>query len=559
MHLSNTMLDVLGTAPVEAVIIYTWSRVLHMRNRAAFYLLMSSCMLVVVLTRGDAGTGMRFAYLVFTGGVLPFLMADERPARKVFVIALMNVAIMIAEVLGTALWYGMTGIDIIDYDNTRAHLGEFAIMHAAHLVLLIALFAALRLALHRGESAGSMNLRLFLWFPVVQALLLTVPLIAGCMPAWVPACSSTACRCLRSGASSWMRCCSLRWTATLASGMRISEPRCCRVSWMRVLRSAMRSSWRSSRRRGCATTCETRLMRLWCLPREATMRAPVIIYHRFGHYICRSDRKTRKGQKASSYIISWSAARLSPPCKPETLADAMYQVVIVEDDAAQAEIIRSMIECSPRGGELAIEHVVDAESLTARLAEEPAIDVLVMDIELGSEDANGIDLVKRYFPAGCGTQVIYVTGFVEYCTSVYRTEHLYFLVKPFAQDDLDDALSRALERLEADSSKPLSVRLGSRVVLVEPSRISYIESDRRKVRIHAGAEEIEAYASLSDLSAELPASFIQCHKSFLVNMDHVKELKADSVVLSSNQVVPVSQKRRKFVREAVFSRVQSKL
>ena len=209
----------------------------------------------------------------------------------------------------------------------------------------------------------------------------------------------------------------------------------------------------------------------------------------------------------------------------------MYQVVIVEDDAAQAEIIRSMIECSPRGGELAIEHVVDAESLTARLAEEPAIDVLVMDIELGSEDANGIDLVKRYFPAGCGTQVIYVTGFVEYCTSVYRTEHLYFLVKPFAQDDLDDALSRALERLEADSSKPLSVRLGSRVVLVEPSRISYIESDRRKVRIHAGAEEIEAYASLSDLAAELPASFIQCHKSFLVNMDHVKELKADSVVL----------------------------
>jgi len=211
----------------------------------------------------------------------------------------------------------------------------------------------------------------------------------------------------------------------------------------------------------------------------------------------------------------------------------MYQVVIVEDDAAQAEIIRSMIECSPRGGELAIEHVVDAESLTARLAEEPAIDVLVMDIELGSEDANGIDLVKRYFPAGCGTQVIYVTGFVEYCTSVYRTEHLYFLVKPFAQDDLDDALSRAFERLEADASKPLSVRLGSRVVLVEPSRISYIESDRRKVRIHAGAEEIEAYASLSDLSAELPASFIQCHKSFLVNMDHVKELKADSVVLSS--------------------------
>lgn len=237
----------------------------------------------------------------------------------------------------------------------------------------------------------------------------------------------------------------------------------------------------------------------------------------------------------------------------------MYQVVIVEDDAAQAEIIRSMIECSPRGGELAIEHVVDAESLTARLAEEPAIDVLVMDIELGSEDANGIDLVKRYFPAGCGTQVIYVTGFVEYCTSVYRTEHVYFLAKPVAQDDLDDALDRAFARLAARASKPLSIRFGGKVVLVAPEQISYIESDRRKVHIHVGAEDIETYASLSDIAAELPASFIQCHKSFLVNMDCIRELKGDSVMLASSQAVPVSQKRRKLVREAIFAHIQGKL
>lgn len=218
-----------------------------------------------------------------------------------------------------------------------------------------------------------------------------------------------------------------------------------------------------------------------------------------------------------------------------------------------------MVERSPQGDELAVEHVADAASLTARLAEDAPIDVLMMDIELGSEDANGIDLVKRHFPAGCGTQVIYVTGFIEYCTSVYRTEHVYFLAKPVAQDDLDDALDRAFKRLEARASKPLSVRFGGKVVLVAPERISYIESDRRKVRIHAGADDIEAYASLSDLAAELPASFVQCHKSFLVNMDHIKELKGDSVVLASNQAVPISQKRRKFVRETIFAHIQSKL
>lgn len=237
----------------------------------------------------------------------------------------------------------------------------------------------------------------------------------------------------------------------------------------------------------------------------------------------------------------------------------MYQVVIVEDDAAQAEILCRMIERSPRGGEVAITHIADVSSLTARLAEDSPVDILMMDIELGASDTNGIDLVKRCVPAGCGTQVIYVTGFIEYCTSVYRTDHVYFLSKPVAQDDLNDALNRAFERIQTRASKPLSIRLGGRVVLVAPGDIGYIESDRRKVHIHTRSEDIETYGSLSDLATELPASFIQCHKSFLVNMDHVKELRADGVLLSWGKTIPVSQKRRKLVREAIFAHIQAKL
>ena len=146
----------------------------------------------------------------------------------------------------------------------------------------------------------------------------------------------------------------------------------------------------------------------------------------------------------------------------------MYQVVIVEDDADQARILGHMIERSPRGGDVVITHLADAASLRERFATGLAVDILMMDIELGPEDANGIDLVKQLVPVRCGTQVIYVTGFVEYCTSVYRTDHVYFLTKPVAQDDLDDALDRAFERLEQCANKPLSVRFGGKVMLVPP-------------------------------------------------------------------------------------------
>lgn len=64
------------------------------------------------------------------------LMADERPARSVQSLRSPERGNRGRQGAGrVALWYGMTGIDYQpDYDNTRAHLGEFAIMHAAHLV-----------------------------------------------------------------------------------------------------------------------------------------------------------------------------------------------------------------------------------------------------------------------------------------------------------------------------------------------------------------------------------------------------------------------------------------
>ena len=69
---------------------------------------------------------------------------------------------------------------------------------------------------------------------------------------------------------------------------------------------------------------------------------------------------------------------------------------------------------------------------------------------------SGIELVRRYFPAGSPTKVIYISGHVEFCTSVYQTEHTYFLLKPINQSDFDAALDKALSNLQDSSPSPFS-------------------------------------------------------------------------------------------------------
>ncbi|WP_165052851.1 MULTISPECIES: LytTR family DNA-binding domain-containing protein [unclassified Adlercreutzia] len=238
----------------------------------------------------------------------------------------------------------------------------------------------------------------------------------------------------------------------------------------------------------------------------------------------------------------------------------MVNVLIVEDDCEQARILERMVGEHPESATFALSHVESAAQLRKRMARgssDAMPNIVFMDICLDDED--GVELVRELFPESSSTQVIYATGYIENCTRVYQSSHIYFLVKPIEQAELFDAIDKALRNLEAALSHPLAVSVGGNIIRILPERVDYVESDRRKIRIHGADGVVETYGSLARMSELLPASFMQCHKSFLVNMDNVSELRADEVVLLSGACVPVSQKRRRYVKEELLSHLRAGL
>lgn len=231
----------------------------------------------------------------------------------------------------------------------------------------------------------------------------------------------------------------------------------------------------------------------------------------------------------------------------------LYRLVIANRTEQHAEALRRAVSRCPYASRFSVEVAHSIEELDAALGHGPRVDVLVMNIQEAADGSTGVDVVASRFPEGCGTQVIYVTADPTFCTSAYRTEHIYLLLKPVSQPDMDAALCKALANLKAQKRRSLAIRQGGSVVLVPVDVIECVESNRRKVRIHTiDGEEMETYATLSEVSDALPDSFIQCHKSFLVNMSFIAELRAVDVVLQSGFTVPVSQRQRKAVRERFF-------
>ena len=183
------------------------------------------------------------------------------------------------------------------------------------------------------------------------------------------------------------------------------------------------------------------------------------------------------------------------------------------------------------------------------------VDILLMDIVFDEAGYDGIEFVCKHVPPNSGMQVIYITGYDEYHSDVYRTQHSGFLLKPVQHDDLDEALDLAIERIAKFSEKPFWVRTASGEKVISPSHLRYAESSKRTIRLHVGNDVVETYGKLSDLIRKLPARFVQCHKSFVVNMGFIDEFGRTEITLTSGEKVPVSQKRRAIVRAAFFDYV----
>ena len=226
----------------------------------------------------------------------------------------------------------------------------------------------------------------------------------------------------------------------------------------------------------------------------------------------------------------------------------MLRVSICDDDVATLSQLEELVRQYLDPGELCLATYSGyGEFLTTR----QYVDLLFMDIDLGA--GCGIELAKEVKKTDSGTCVIFVTAHPEYVEESFEVEPVYFLVKPIRPDSFRRAMDRAMERLVAERQKSrLTVTFQNRVSAVALRDISYIEFSVRSATIHAGTRVLRTYEKLSSLQQRVDSRFIQCHKSYLVNMDYVIGFQGNTLELCGGVEIPVSQSRAKVTRETLL-------
>lgn len=166
-------------------------------------------------------------------------------------------------------------------------------------------------------------------------------------------------------------------------------------------------------------------------------------------------------------------------------------------------------------------------------------DLLFLDVQMPEMD--GVTAL-RTIPATERPVTIFVTAYDQYAVQAFELHAADYLLKPFDEARLREALDRARGRrrrgrdeIEAmlDALKPpprylerFVVRTGGKIVLVSVADVEWVEAADNYVRLHAGRHRHVFRETLKRLEALLdPALFIRIHRSALVRIGAIAELK----------------------------------
>lgn len=198
-------------------------------------------------------------------------------------------------------------------------------------------------------------------------------------------------------------------------------------------------------------------------------------------------------------------------------------------------------------------------------------DLVFLDIQMPGK--TGLELLAELSPREF--EVVFVTAYNEFMLQALQFSAVDYLLKPVDEDRLMEAMQRVARRLEEGqkgeqsdtllynlekAGRPGEMRLClptfKGFIIVKLEEIVYCEAERSYTVFHLGdGKNITVSKPLVEYDDLLKGTtFLRVHKSFLVNLLHVKEYQrgeGGSIIMSNKAEIEVSRRKKEMFLEKV--------
>ena len=192
--------------------------------------------------------------------------------------------------------------------------------------------------------------------------------------------------------------------------------------------------------------------------------------------------------------------------------------------------------------------------LDALSRESAQYDLFLLDVLM--DEKNGIELAELLRQRGNRSHIIFVSVSKDYAIDGYKVSADDYLLKPLTVE----SLIASVKRLFQEKKVAVFKNLNGSVRLVPAEEIRWMEIYGHTIHVHTLNGSFAIRDTLDNLAKVLPGPpFVRCHRSYIINLEHVQEINKTRAVLTDGRQLPVSHRYSMIVQQAVVAHTEESI
>lgn len=232
----------------------------------------------------------------------------------------------------------------------------------------------------------------------------------------------------------------------------------------------------------------------------------------------------------------------------------MYQIAICDDELEICEMVCNTIrEWSP---DIQISCFDSGEAL---LAAYDSFDAIFLDIDM--KGMNGIETGRQIRERDHVTRIIYLTAYRDYVAGAFEVHAFQYLLKPISCSRLRQVLDELFRYVKkTDKQRILDFHTNEGVVCIDAADICYFEFVNRRIHMVTSQDVYHMTGKIGSIYDRVCSmGFSMPHKSFVVNLLHVKNVRNLDILMDNGDRVPLSQKKQKAWKQELTKYLSERL
>ena len=219
----------------------------------------------------------------------------------------------------------------------------------------------------------------------------------------------------------------------------------------------------------------------------------------------------------------------------------MIHIAICDDEKHMSDHIRAMASdfFRKKNREISLRTFLSSEEL---LNYDGQIDILFLDIQMNGMD--GLETARKLRAGKFRGVLIFITVLKEMVFQSFEVQAYDYLVKPVDEKQFGKTMERLYASMQNASEDSLLVQKGYEGRIISKDEIVFCEIIDRKIYLNlTSGEVVDYYERIENLETKLGSHFFRCHRSYLINLKHLKGYKNGTAYMDNGKEVPVSRLR----------------